>query len=115
MFYEVDVVAEGNSPMDLNRVFSLLSQPQPITKLIATTPMGADIWCEVTGWKEDGPCPAYAAQAEDSGEGVVLLIYGGDWGIRLRPDGDPAEWDLANGTQWGEPCLMLEKDTPVQG
>ena len=49
MLYEVDVVAEGNSPLDLNRVFSLLSEPQPITKLITASPRGEDIWCDVIG------------------------------------------------------------------
>ena len=77
MLYEVDVVAEGNSPLDLNRVFSLLSEPQPITKLITANPLGEDIWCDVVGWNEDGPGTAYAVEAEDSGEGVILLIYGG--------------------------------------
>lgn len=67
MLYEVDVVAEGNSPLDLNRVFSLLSEPQPITKLITANPLGEDIWCDVVGWNEDGPSVAYAVEAEDSG------------------------------------------------
>ena len=114
MLYEVAVVAEGNSPMDLNRVFSLLSEPQAITKLLTASPLGEDIWCDVVGWDEDGPCTAYAVEAEDSGEGVVLLIYGGPWGIRLRPEGEREEWDLTRGSQWGEPCLMLGKDTPVK-
>ena len=114
MLYEVDVVAEGNSPLDLNRVFSLLSEPQPITKLITASPLGEDIWCDVVGWNEDGPGVAYAVEAEDSGEGVILLIYGGPWGIRLRPEGNPEEWDLTSASQWGEPCLMLGKDTPVK-
>ena len=119
MYYEVDVVAEGNSPMDLNRVFSLLGEPQPIRKLIAANPQGEDIWCDVVGWNEDGPSTAYAVQAEDSGDGVILLIYGGEWGIRLRPEGarpenSGEEWDLDSAVQWGEPCLMLDKDTPVK-
>jgi hypothetical protein len=114
MLYEVDVVAEGNSPLDLNRVFSLLSEPQPITKLITASPLGEDIWCDVVGWNEDGPGTAYAVEAEDSGEGVILLIYGGSWGIRLRPEGDPEKWDLTSASQWGEPCLMLGKDTQVK-
>ena len=114
MLYEVAVVADGNSPMDLNRVFSLLSEPQAISKLLTAGPSGEDIWCEVVGWDEDGPCTAYAVEAEDSGEGVVLLIYGGTWGIRLRLEGEREEWNLTRSSQWGEPCLMLGKDTPVQ-
>ncbi len=100
--------------MELNRVFSLLEEPRAITQLLAPTPAGPDGWCDVTGWNEDGPCPAYAAKAEDSGEGAVLLVYGGDWGIRLRPENTDEEWDLDNGSQWGEPCLMLGPDTPTR-
>ena len=60
-----------------------------------------------------GPCPAMAALSEDSGDGVILLVYGGDDGIRLRPSGSDAEWDVSDGDQWGEPCLMLDRETPV--
>jgi hypothetical protein len=52
--------------------------------------------------------------SEDSGEGVILLVYGGDDGIRLKPAGSSEEWDLASQNQWGEPCLMLDKDAPFK-
>ena len=114
MLFEVEVEATGNSPMDLNRVFDLLSEPKAITRVFTADPSGQDTWCEVTGWTQAGPCQAYAALSEDSGEGVVLLVYGGDDGIRLRSTGSQSEWDLANNEQWGEPCLMLGKDAPVE-
>ena len=107
MLYEVAVVAGGNSPMDLNRVFDLLTEPRAVARVLAPDPAGADVWCDVTGWQDGGPGPAMAALAEDSGEGVVMLIYGGEDGIRLKPAEPPAEWDGADGRQWGEPCLML--------
>ncbi len=113
MLYEVEVVSQGNSPMDLNRVFDLLTEPKPITRVFTADPLNQDVWCQVTGWGVAGPSTAYSALAEDSGEGVILLIYGGDDGIRLKREEDPAEWALENGGQWGEPCLMLGKDTPV--
>lgn len=113
MLYEVEVISQGNSPMDLNRVFDLLTKPVPITRVFTADPSNQDVWCQVTGWSGEGPSSAYSVLAEDSGEGVILLIYGGDDGIRLKRDDDPAKWDLANGEQWGEPCLMLGKDTPV--
>ena len=115
MLCEVEVEAGENSPMDLNRVFDLLSEPRSIKRVFTADPSGQDMWCEVTGWSRMGPCPAFAALSEDSGEGVVLLIYGGDDGIRLRPVGSPGDWDLSSGAQWGEPCLMLGKDAPVEG
>ena len=44
----------------------------------------------------------------------MLLVYGGDHGIRLKPVGCPEDWDLTSGNQWGEPCLMLGKDAPIE-
>ena len=114
MLFEVEVVAGGNSPMDLNRVFDLLSEPRAIRRVFTADRMDVDVWCEITGWSQDGSCPAYAALSEDSGEGTVLLIYGGDDGIRLRPEGSTGDWGLASVDQWGEPCLMLGNDAPVK-
>ena len=55
-----------------------------------------------------------SALAEDSGEGVVLLVYGGDEGLRLQPAESSDDWDLSNPAQWGEACLMLAEETPVE-
>ena len=41
----------------------------------------------------------------------MLLIYGGNEGIRLKPDDSVDDWELENDSQWGEPCLMLAADT----
>ena len=114
MLFEVEVLGGGNSPMDLNRVFDLISEPQAITQVFTADSSDNDRWCDVTGWSKSGPCPALAALSEDSGEGVVLLIYGGDEGIRLKAVENEEEWDLASPNQWGEPCLMLGKDTPTK-
>ncbi len=65
---------------------------------------------EVTGWssEEDGtPTPARYAPVSDSGQVVVHLVYGDDWGIRLRPEGSNETWDIDSPNQWGEPYLML--------
>ena len=110
MLYEVEVIANGNSPMDLNRVFDLLNDPRPILRLLAPDPMGADVWCDVTGWEDGLPCPAMAALSEDSGEGVVMLIYGGEDGIRLKPAVAESDWNADAPDQWGEACLMLGSD-----
>ena len=111
MLYEVEVTDGGNSPMALNRVFDLLEEPRPVSRLFTADLSGEDVWCQVTGWSEAGPGPAWAALAEDSGDGVILLVYGGSEGIRLKHDGDAGAWGLGNSGQWGEPCLMLDKDT----
>ena len=114
MLVEVEVTGGENSPLDLHRMFDLLSDPIQVARVFATNPMGEDLWCEVTGWSSQGACTAMSALAEDSGEGVVLLIYGGDEGLRLKPAGSDDDWDLANSAQWGEACLMLAKGTPVE-
>ena len=114
MLFEVDVSPGGNSPIELNRVFDLLSEPRPIVGLFTANPLGEDIWCRITGWSEAGPCTAYAALAEDSGDGVILLVYGGDEGIRLSPADDQEVWAMEGNQQWGEPCLMLDRETPTR-
>lgn len=111
MLYEVEVNDGGNSPLALDRVFDLLEDPRPINRVVTANLSGEDDWCQVTGWDDAGPCQAMAALAEDSGDGVILLVYGGSEGIRLKPDDDTATWDLDNSGQWGEPCLMLDKAT----
>ena len=68
----------------------------------------------VTGWSSVGPVPAYAVHVEDSGEGVVLLIYGGDEGIRLKDGNSIDPWDLEDPSQWGEPCLLLPHESFAQ-
>ena len=100
--------------MDLNRMFDLISDPKSISQVLTADPTGSDRWCRVTGWSEAGSCPAKAALSEDSGEGVVLLVYGGDHGIRLKPAELEEEWNLASPNQWGEACLMLSKDAPTR-
>lgn len=65
---------------------------------------------EVTGWcSDDGgsPCPAMYAPVSDSGQAVVHLVMGGDWGIRLKPAGSVEEWDIRSPSQLGMPYLML--------
>ena len=114
MLIEVEVAAGDNSPLALHRMFDLLEEPRPVSRVMAPNLMGEDVWCDVTGWDADGPCPAMAALSEDSGEGVVLLVYGGGEGVRLRPAGSTGDWALADGGQWGEACLMLGKDTATE-
>ncbi len=114
MLIELEVYGGENSPMDLNRMFDLISDPKSISQVLTADPTGSDRWCRVTGWSEAGPCPAKAALSEDSGEGVVLLVYGGDHGIRLKPAELEEEWNLASPNQWGEACLMLSKDAPTR-
>jgi len=109
-YIELDVQAGRNTDWAVVKVFQAYENPREVTRIVCGRPDGTTGLCQVTGWSSDGPVPAYAARVGDSGEGVVLLVYGGDEGIRLK-DGDSIEpWDLGTRTQWGEPCLLLPHD-----
>ncbi len=111
-FIEVEVEAGGNCDYSLHRVFSVVDEPRRVMHVEAPGRRDEVSMVEVTGWSADGPCPAYAAIVEDSGEGHALLIYGGDDGIRTRPLGSETPWSLTDPAQTGEPCLLLDKSTP---
>ncbi|MCE2463619.1 MAG: hypothetical protein J4F46_06890 [Dehalococcoidia bacterium] len=110
MFIEVEVSESANCPMSLTRVFDAMGVPIRVSRVMASDPYGQDHMCDVTGWSASGECSAYAVLVEDSGEGVAMLIYGGDEGIRLKPVGCQDAWDLNSPHQWGEACLLLDKD-----
>ena len=55
MFLEIDVAGGANSPLDVNRIFDLLTEPRRISRVVTADPTGKDMWCQVTGWSDDGP------------------------------------------------------------
>ena len=70
----------------------------------------------VTGWSSDGggtPTQAMYAPVSDSGLAVVHLVYGADWGVRLKPEDSDEEWDIDSPNQWGEPYLMLTDEADI--
>jgi hypothetical protein len=106
----VQVEPNDNSPMAASLVYKNMAAPYPVTlvRVFEGTPDG--VLCQVTGWSSaDGgvPVTAYAVQVEDSGQGIAYLVYGGDWGIRLRPAGSGNEWRIDDPEQWGESHLVL--------
>ena len=113
MFIEVEVIESANCPLSLTRMFDAMEDPVPVSEVVASDLMEEDQMCAVTGWSSSGPCPAYAVLVEDSGEGVAMLIYGGDEGIRLKPVESQDDWDLDSPNQWGEACLLLDKDVSL--
>ena len=67
-------------------------------------------WCWVTGWTDDPDsprCPAHAQLVEDSGSGLTHVVFGGLWGVRLKPVALDEDWSLESRNQWGEPYLAL--------
>ena len=110
MYTHIQVENNDNSLMSADQVYKNLSEPFPVVgvRIYEGEPGGTA--CAVTGWssENDGsPVEAYAVQVEDSSEGSAYVLYGGDWGVRLRPaeSGDP--WSLDNPKQSGETHLVL--------
>jgi hypothetical protein len=112
-FIEVEVEAGDNSDMSLLRMFDAREEPREVTWVVALRRDGSEGSCAVTGWSSDGPCQAYAVPVWDSGDGIALLVYGGDEGIRLKHADSAAAWSIDDSSQWGEPCLLLEVGTEV--
>ena len=88
----------------------------PIFRLNLAEPGRPSGVYRVTGWSSESggsPCPALYVPVSDSGQAVVHLVYGGDWGIRLKPEDSDEEWDLESSDQWGEPYLMLTDEGDI--
>ena len=97
-------------------VYEAHERPVPISRVIIEEPGRPRGVCMVTGWSSEGdgtPCPAMYTPVSDSGQAVVHLVFGGDWGIRLKPEASSDDWDLGNSDQWGEPYLMLIEESAV--
>lgn len=106
----VDVESNPNSAMSANQVFRNMTAPFRVAyvRIYEGAPEGT--LCAITGWSSrDGgsPAHAYAVRVEDSSAGTAFLVYGGDWGVRLRPADSGAPWSQEDGSQWGEPYLVL--------
>ncbi len=92
------------------QVYEAHQPPVPVKLVYLEDPDRDPGIYEVTGWSSEDSgsiCPALYAPVSDSGQAVVHLVYGGDWGIRLRPENSPGPWSLYAIDQHGEPYLML--------
>lgn len=114
MFIEINVTESPNNPLSVNRVFEAHGAPKMVSKVRTWDPNGRECLCDITGWASEGPCPAYAVLVEDSGEGIAMLIYGGNEGLRLKPEDCQEAWDVNSLRQWGEACLLLDKDVETR-
>ena len=89
------------------RVFHDLEPPRPVTQVRLERAQGSPQWYEVVAWTLAGTAKqAHAQKVDDSGEGVALLIYGGDAGLRLRPVGNSQPWHLDHPQQRGLPFII---------
>ncbi len=108
MFVEVDA-----NPNCEQSVFARFKEAGPARRAVKvrTFERRSDgEWCWVAGWgddEQDPIVPAYAQQVEDSGAGLTNLVFGGIYGIRLKPVSVEEAWSLESPNQWGEPYLSL--------
>jgi hypothetical protein len=106
----VEVESNPNCERSLFIRFKEAGPPRRVAKVRVFERRAEGEWCWVTGWSDDPDrptCPAYAQLVEDSGAGLAYLIYGGLYGIRMKPVAVDEEWTLDSVNQWGEPYLSL--------
>jgi hypothetical protein len=104
-FVEVLVEANGDCEGATLR-FRTEGSRREISSLVYPAGAGERIPCEVTGWSSENGgtvCPARAVPVEDSGSGIAILIYGGDWGLKLTPKDGSAPF--------AEPYLLLSAES----
>ena len=109
-YTHVEVETNANTPMSASQVYKNLGEPFLVTAVRIYEGAPEATRYAVTGWSsaDDGSAvAAYAVQVEDSSEGSAYVIYGGDWGIRLRPVDSDAAWSIDDAAQFGETHLVL--------
>jgi hypothetical protein len=110
MYTYIEVEPNDNCPMAANLAFKNLDEPFLVASVRIFDGQPDGTLYAITGWSSanDGsPVEAHAVQVEDSGAGNGYLVYGGDWGVRLRALDAGGEWDTAEPEQWGETHLLL--------
>lgn len=107
----IEVLPNPNCEPEELRVFNDVEAPRTVLQVCLERAPGEPAeWYDVTGWTSSGaPCPAQAQRVEDSGEGLAVLIHGGDCGLRLKPAG-LKPWDITSSEQFGAPFLLIAND-----
>ena len=98
LYIDLFIDPNPNVPEGCGQRFKALDAPRAVSRVRYDSQV-----CQITGWSSaagGSACPALAVGVEDSGGGTALLIYGGDWGLRLTPGG--------SGAPFGEPYLLLD-------
>jgi len=112
-YTHVEVEANDNTPMMAQQVYKNLGLPFRVTQVRIYEGEPEGKLHDITGWSSAGegtPVAAYAVHIEDSSAGAAYLVYGGDWGVRLRPAGSEAPWSIDDAEQFGETHLVLASD-----
>lgn len=106
----IEIDENDNSEYMPLQLFEALVNPVPIRRIRLFEPERPHGIYEVTGWSSEvsgSLCPAMYAPISDSGQAEAYLVFGGNCGIRLKPEQTGEPWDVSNDNQWGEPFLVL--------
>lgn len=98
------------------QVFEAQGKPRSASSVIVPNVPGSSESHEVVGWcSENGgsPCEVTVVLVGDSGSGQALMVYGGDYGVRLRQKSSQPPWDLDDPNQIGEPYITLSAATNI--
>ncbi|MCG3204739.1 MAG: hypothetical protein KCHDKBKB_01455 [Elusimicrobia bacterium] len=92
------------------RVFSGTGEKKIVRKLLLNSPHSQQtLWWDVAGVEEGGVFQeAMAQRVDDSSDGTAWLVYGGPWGLRLKPENSQIPWSFNDQSQWGVPFLVLD-------
>ena len=115
-YTHVEVESNDNTPMMAQQVYKNIGVPFPVSHVRIYEGEPGGQLCAITGWSsiDNGSAvAAYAVQIEDSSAGMAYLVYGGDWGVRLRPAEPDAPWSLDDPEQWGETHLVISDEADL--
>ena len=115
MFVEVE--SSQNCEASIFLRFKELGPCRRITHVKIYDRVSHGEWCVITGWSdcsEQASCDAYAQQVEDSGAGLAILVFGGNFGLRLKPESNQGLWDVESENQWGEAYLLLSTEQDIR-
>ena len=110
----LEVESCGNFPDSISQMYHVISTPRKIHS-IHYEKDGEEINVSIIGWdaETETPCPVYICQIEESGDGVALLIFGGNGGIRMKSLADDSPWDVNDPNQWSESHLVYPRESKV--
>ncbi len=113
----VEVDSNDNCESSFFARFKEAGPARPVTQVRLYERNPAGEWYWVTGWSDNAEapaCPAYVQLVEDSGSGLAHLVYGGIYGLRLKPITAEEPWSLASPHQWGEAYLSLSSERDLR-
>ena len=109
----IDIDKNPNCKTNGLFVFEELSSARPIQS-VRLEEKGKEIDYDVTGVDKDGKfVQAYAQKISDSGAAFGFLIFGGAWGIRLKPKHSQEAWSLQSQNQKGEAYIVSAEEADI--